>query len=364
METFSRESILDMVGAGRGSSEGVFVPLVFVDWLGSYTTAAIMNQILFWRDVKRRAGVVNGEFYKSYGDWRAELRLTEREVRNGLDAVRKVGVRTKARRAPNGDRVLYYSVDADTFLNALQAFLTGRSVQNVRTETHAASERGSYKTYERSNTEITTENTTERENSALGIAGTFEDGKLYTALSDMSSGATGDISRNSLPCADPGEVTVRLETQIPGPDGRGVVGAVDSFDSLPSARPGIVNGRPTGRGIKQAPPPTRHASFKPTVAAILAGYPQRDGAGPTEAEVISALALIDPSHYGAIVASLPVYSRCKDVREGVVRNIATYLDKQRWMKYQPKAAPVVSKAPSAVDEIARRRAARARKEQA
>lgn len=192
------------------------------------------------------------------------------------------------------------------------------------------------------NTQITN---TQSETGALsGIAGTFDDSPIHRTLTSMSDTATGDISRNSsIPCADTVIATVK----------------VDPFDSLPSARPSIVNGRPVHRGGKQTPPAMRDPSFEPTVQAIKAGYPLRDGAGPTEKEIRRALALVEPIHYGAIVAALPVYAKCKDVREGVVRNITTWLEDERWEAYQPKAAPVVSRAPSAVDEIARRRAARA-----
>jgi hypothetical protein len=160
----NREAVLDMIGAGRGPQDGVWIPLVFVEWLGSYTTAAMMNQILYYRDIKRRKG--EDEFYMSYPQWQEALHLTEREVRNGLDKVRQVGVITKAKRAPNGDRVLYYRVDAAVFLAALQAFLSDRSVQNVRTEADDTDGPGTDETYGRSNTKTSPKNSAKRETPA------------------------------------------------------------------------------------------------------------------------------------------------------------------------------------------------------
>lgn len=157
-----RDTILDMIGAGHGRGEGVFIPFLFVEWLGSYEAAALLNQILYWRDVARREG--KAEFYHSYADWRSELHLTERQVRGGLERVRALGVQTTARRAPNGDRTLFYVVDAGVFLAALQAFLSDGSVQNVPTGPYDGVRADEDDSYGRSNEQnTTTETTTERE---------------------------------------------------------------------------------------------------------------------------------------------------------------------------------------------------------
>jgi hypothetical protein len=155
MDPLDRNTILDMIGAGRGPQDGVWIPLPFVEWMGSYESAAMLNQFFFYRDLVRRDG--RDEFYMSYDQWRAKLFLTERQVRNGLERLRAVGIRTRAARDPHGNRVLFYSLDADAFLLAYQAFLSGRSAQNVPAETDDPSEPPSYNLYDRIYTEESTE---------------------------------------------------------------------------------------------------------------------------------------------------------------------------------------------------------------
>lgn len=126
---FDRAAVLDLIGFGRGATTGVYIPIDFVRWLGSYESAAFLNQILYWRDVARAQG--RDTFYKTAAQWRAELGLTDRQVRTAIARVRAIGVDTVCRKDPTGKRALFYSVDPDRFIAALMSFRQNANVQNV-----------------------------------------------------------------------------------------------------------------------------------------------------------------------------------------------------------------------------------------
>jgi hypothetical protein len=288
----NRDAVLDMIGAGRGPQDGVWIPLVFVEWLGSYTTAAMMNQILYYRDIKRRKG--EDEFYMSYPQWRESLHLTEREVRNGLDRVRQVGVITKARRAPNGDRVLYYRVDAAVFIAALQAFLSGRSVQNVRTEVDAMDGPDTDETYERSNTKTSPKTSAKRESAPAPV--------------------TGDIPR-----IEPSGANRDMATIPPGM---------------------IVTARPDAPKLRAVPKFAQTPEFAATLDTLIEIWPRRkDGAGPNRKLAERALVLVAPSEYPAVLAGARRVAASPDSREGVIKNLHAWLADEDCTRYTVGARP-------------------------
>lgn len=135
-----------------GQDNIVTVPKVFVKLTGDFTSAILLNQIVFYSDKSKRN---DGFFYKTYKEWEEEVCMSERQVRYGSKKLKEAGyLETKVMKA-NGAPTVHYKLDYDKLLDSILTKCQIPNEQNVSLDTDKTSE-----TLTEITTEITTENTT------------------------------------------------------------------------------------------------------------------------------------------------------------------------------------------------------------
>ena len=136
-----------------GQDSVITIPKIYIDFTGDLTTAAILNQLVFYSDKGKRS---DGFFYKSYKEWEEETGLTKRQVSYSIGKIKDLGlVETKLKKA-NGSPTIHYKLDYDKLLDSIVTKCHYRLEQNVTIDSDKVSQSLTENT-----TEITTENTTD-----------------------------------------------------------------------------------------------------------------------------------------------------------------------------------------------------------
>lgn len=131
------EAIKALIAQTSGQKNTLTIPKIYVELTGDLTTALLLNQIVFYSDKSKRN---DGYFYKTYKDWEQELLLTERQVRNSANKLKKIGlIETKVMKA-NGSPTVHYKLDYDKLVDSILTKCQIRNLQNVRNETDKTSE--------------------------------------------------------------------------------------------------------------------------------------------------------------------------------------------------------------------------------
>ena len=144
------EAIKALIAQTSGQKNTLTIPKIYVELTGDLTTALLLNQIVFYSDKSKRN---DGYFYKTYKDWEQEILLTERQVRNSANKLKKMGlIETKVMKA-NGSPTVHYKLDYDKLADLILTKCQNKFLQNVRIN--------SYKTSESLTEEYNIRNTTE-----------------------------------------------------------------------------------------------------------------------------------------------------------------------------------------------------------
>ncbi|MEC5422086.1 conserved phage C-terminal domain-containing protein [Virgibacillus sp. C22-A2] len=143
------DAIRGLINKMSGQHNTFTVPKIYVEYTGDLTTAILLNQIVFLSDKSKRK---DGYFYKTYKEWKTEICLTERQVRNSVNKLKKLEVvETKLMRA-NGSPTVHYKLHYDKLVDSILTLCQIPNLQYVSIQHDNKSE---------SITETTTENTTE-----------------------------------------------------------------------------------------------------------------------------------------------------------------------------------------------------------
>jgi hypothetical protein len=264
------------------------IPRTFVEWLGDYHCAALLNQIIYWSSPRRnkREG---GWFYKSAAEWLEELGLTEYQIRRATRVLtEKAGVETKRGQVAGGGTPNFYRLNRAKFSDSYLKFLQDRKLSNSSIE--AAKTADTY-------TETTPEPTAERE--------------IAPAL------VTVDI-----PLFDPDPTGPNRDMQIAS--------------------------EPPGRYIKlrkDAPPvrPVPKPSDDPAVVTLLdelrAIYPFRDGKVARPALALRALAGLSPADRDRLKIAAGHYAVSRDGQDGYAKDLHTWIADGEWLEYLTPAKP-------------------------
>lgn len=131
------EAIKALIAQTSGQKNTLTIPKIYVELTGDLTTALLLNQIVFYSDKSKRN---DGYFYKTYKDWEQEILLTERQIRNSANKLKKMGlIETKVMKA-NGSPTVHYKLDYDKLVDSILTKCQIRNLQNVRNETDKTSE--------------------------------------------------------------------------------------------------------------------------------------------------------------------------------------------------------------------------------
>ncbi|PEO48119.1 conserved phage C-terminal domain-containing protein [Bacillus pseudomycoides] len=145
-------TIRTIISQISGQENILVVPKIFVKLTGDLTTAILLNQIVFYSDKSKRT---DGYFYKSHKEWEEEICLTKRQVSYSTAKLKEMGlVETKLMKA-NGAPTLHYKLDYDKLVQWIVTNCNNGKSQNVTIDSNNMSQ---------SLTEITTENTTLKDN--------------------------------------------------------------------------------------------------------------------------------------------------------------------------------------------------------
>lgn len=115
-----------------GQERIITIPKLYVEFMGNYPGAVLLNQIIFYSDKSKRT---DGFFYKSYPDWHDELHLTEKQVRLAVTKMKELGfLETKLKKA-NGTPTLHYKLDLEALSDAILTFGKNRNQPKGSIET-------------------------------------------------------------------------------------------------------------------------------------------------------------------------------------------------------------------------------------
>lgn len=127
-----RKAVLALLGESYSANTVSVCPKPFLQLLqDDHLAAMLLNQILYWAD---RTKDPDGWFYKSYADWRAELGLSEAQVRRIMQGdprvkreqipLRDLGIETVVKKAhKTGAPTVHYRVNREVFLAAIQRLI-------------------------------------------------------------------------------------------------------------------------------------------------------------------------------------------------------------------------------------------------
>ena len=131
------EAIKALIAQTSGQKNTLTIPKIYVELTGDLTTALLLNQIVFYSDKSKRN---DGYFYKTYKDWEQEILLTERQVRNSANKLKKMGlIETKLMKA-NGSPTVHYKLNYDKLVDSILTKCQIGFLQNVRFESDKMSE--------------------------------------------------------------------------------------------------------------------------------------------------------------------------------------------------------------------------------
>ena len=147
------KQLREVIKRMSGQDNIITIPKIYIEFTGDLTTAALLNQIVFYSDKGKRQ---DGFFYKSYKDWENETGLTKRQVSYSIKKLKELGfVETKLKKA-NGAPTIHYKLDYDKMLDSIVTKCNFPLLQNVTIDSDKMSQSLTENT-----TEITTENTTD-----------------------------------------------------------------------------------------------------------------------------------------------------------------------------------------------------------
>lgn len=107
------EEINSLISSFSGQRNIITIPAVYVEILGDYHTAFVLNQIIFWSD---NPTTIDGYFYKSYSEFKAETFLSEFQIRRAVNKLKELGfIDTKLKKV-NGTPTLHYKFYKSVFL--------------------------------------------------------------------------------------------------------------------------------------------------------------------------------------------------------------------------------------------------------
>lgn len=125
-----RDEILTLISRLTGQANVLTIPVLFIDFAGSLDAALLLSQILYWSD---RTEDREGWFYKTYGQWKDELRLTEYEVRKAARHLVDLGaIEVEVRRAA-GSPTVHYRISDNFSVSILKKLQYGNQ-RNSRME--------------------------------------------------------------------------------------------------------------------------------------------------------------------------------------------------------------------------------------
>ena len=115
------KQIRSLISGFAGQGNTITIPKIFIELTGDYSTATLLNQIIFWSDKTTRK---DGLFYKTYNEWEEETMLTEYQIRRSVGKLKNLGfIDTELKRA-NGSPTVHYrfhnEVLSDSILNKLK----------------------------------------------------------------------------------------------------------------------------------------------------------------------------------------------------------------------------------------------------
>lgn len=110
------DTMKSMIAEFAGQANTITVPKIFVELVGDYNTAILLNQIIFWSDKTKRK---DGLFYKTYKEWQEEIYLTEYQVRRSVKLLKELGlIDTELKRA-NGSPTVHYRYNEEATTEAI-----------------------------------------------------------------------------------------------------------------------------------------------------------------------------------------------------------------------------------------------------
>lgn len=146
------DSIRSLITRFSGQHNAFTVPKLFVELTGDFTTAILLNQIVFLSDKSTRK---DGYFYKTYKEWEEEICLSERQVRRSVNKLKNMGLVETILKRANGSPTVHYKLDYNKLVDSILTLCQIPPLQNVSIQHNNMSE-----TLTETTTEITTETTT------------------------------------------------------------------------------------------------------------------------------------------------------------------------------------------------------------
>lgn len=147
--------IREVIRRMSGQDNIITIPKIYIEFAGDLTTAALLNQLVFYSDKGKRK---DGFFYKTYKEWEEETGLTKRQVSYSIKKLKDMDlVETKLKKA-NGAPTIHYRLDYDKLLQSIITKCHFPLEQNVTIDSDNMSQSLTENTTEIT-TEITTSNT-------------------------------------------------------------------------------------------------------------------------------------------------------------------------------------------------------------
>lgn len=101
--------LVDELLKQAGNDEKIFTPKLFVQFTGSLSAAAMLNQLLFWHD---KGQLADNWVFKSDEHWSKELCISKHAVSQARNILKRMGlIKTRISRAPSGSPMHHYQCD-------------------------------------------------------------------------------------------------------------------------------------------------------------------------------------------------------------------------------------------------------------
>lgn len=155
----NREMVANLITLYSGQNRVVTIPTLYLELLGDYNTAVMLNQLIYWSD---RSNRTDGFFFKSYKEWEEEIFLSQYQVKKAVDKLKKIGlVETKLKKS-YGSPTLHYKVDIEEVSKWIMKKLDNRISRNLINDYQETSY-----SLTKNTTKNTTENTTQHTENKL-----------------------------------------------------------------------------------------------------------------------------------------------------------------------------------------------------
>ena len=124
----NRETVANLITLYSGQNRVVTIPSLYLELLGDYNTAVMLNQLIYWSD---RSNRTDGFFFKSYKEWESEVYLSQYQVKKSIDKLKKLDlVETKLKKS-YGVPTLHYKVDMEEISKWIIKKLDNRISRNL-----------------------------------------------------------------------------------------------------------------------------------------------------------------------------------------------------------------------------------------